>query len=304
VAQRERRLALLDERMSHYPRRYCSVCDHVVEGEFRPGPSGRPDATCPRCGSLERHRFFALALSVLRPTLGDVDLLLDVAPSPQMSRSLASVGARRYVRVDLGADGRRVDVQASLTRLPHADRSVDLLVCYHVLEHVPDDLAAMREIARVLSDTGTALVQVPWRPGTVTDEDPDAPEDERVRRFGQADHVRYYGDDFEQRLASCGLSLRRITPRSLLGPHMVTWLRLVADEPVWVLRRTPDGAAPTVEPPPEDGSALERTFDAMLGEMTRLRARLADHRRQLAELQGTGGPAETGRTGDASVDRR
>ncbi len=55
----------------------------------------------------------------------------------------------------------------------------------------------MLEIARVLAPTGVGLVQVPFRPGTVLDEDPSAPVEERVRRFGQADHVRYYGDDFE-----------------------------------------------------------------------------------------------------------
>lgn len=277
--------------MADYPRRYCSVCDTVVQGEFGPGPSGRPDAACPRCGSLERQRFLSVLLGVLRPSLGDLDVLLDVAPSPQTTRSLLQLGARRYVRIDIGADGRRVDVLGSLTQLPHPDSSVDLLVCYHVLEHVPDDLAAMREIARVLTERGTAIIQVPWRPGTTTDEDPDAPEDERLRRFGQADHVRYYGDDFEHRLLSCGLSLRRVTPGSVLGPHMVTWMRLVADEPVWIARRAAEGEAAVVTSPSDEDppGGLELALEAMLGEMTRLRARLADHRRMVAELRDQSG---------------
>jgi SAM-dependent methyltransferase len=260
-----------------YPRRYCSVCDRVVAKQFAPGPGGRPNASCPHCGSLERHRFLAVALGLLRPALGDIGTLLDIAPSPQTTAMLRGLGAERYVRLDLGADPRRVDVLGSVTRLPFADGSVDLVVCYHVLEHVPDDLAGMREIARVLSDRGVALVQVPWRPGTVTDEDPEAPEEERVRRFGQADHVRYYGDDFEDRLVSCGLGIQRVTPRSLVGPHLATWLHLVPDETVWVLRR--DAAAAV---PPRDqhlSTGLQPAFDAMLDEMTKLRGRLVTLRR-------------------------
>ena len=284
MAHRERRRARLDASVADYPRRYCSVCDRVVDKGFDPGPGGRPDASCPHCGSLERHRFLAVALGVLRPSLGDIGLLLDIAPSPQTTPLFKRLDARQHVRLDLGADPRRVDVLGSVTELPFQAGSVDLLVCYHVLEHVPDDLAGMREIARVLSDDGVALVQVPWRPGTVTDEDPEAPEDERVRRFGQADHVRYYGDDFEDRLVSCGLGIQRITPRSLLGEHMTTWLHLVPDETVWILRRS-DAA---VVPPRDEAAAvgLQPTFEAMLDEMTKLRGRLVEERKRSAAPQG------------------
>ena len=288
MAQWEKRRAVLDAALPDYPRRYCSVCDRVVEKGFAPGPGGRPDASCPNCGSLERHRFLAVALGVLRPSLGEIGMLLDIAPSPQTTKMLRGLGAKQYVRIDLGADSRRVDVLGSITQLPHPDASVDVLVCYHVLEHVPDDLAGMREIARVLSPDGVAIVQVPWRPGTVTDEDPDAPEDERLRRFGQADHVRYYGDDFEDRLVACGLDLERITPRTLLGPHMVTWLHLVPDEPVWILRRSDSPSKPAPPDPDAAPSGMELAFEAMLAEMTRLRARLAEHRQLVRDLQSPG----------------
>ena len=37
-----------------------------------------------------------------------------------------------------------------ITAIPHPDDSFDAILCIHVLEHVPDDRAAMRELARVL----------------------------------------------------------------------------------------------------------------------------------------------------------
>lgn len=268
---------LADSPLGDYPRRYCSICHTVVRKEFKPGPNGRPNAKCPKCGSLERHRFFGILLSVLAPILDDLDVLLDVAPSPQTSPLLAGLGARTHLRFDLGADNRRVDVLGSLTEAPLRDGSVDLLVCYHVLEHIPDDRAAIREIARVLSPTGVGLLQVPFRPGVMTDEDPDAPVEVRLERFGQADHVRYYGDDFEDRLVEGGLAIQRVTPRSLLGESMSTWLHLNPDEMVWIVR--PDAEAVVPDPLEAAPTSLTRAFDAMLGEMTRLRGELVTHRR-------------------------
>lgn len=263
--------------IASYPRRYCSICHRIVRREFAPGPGGRPDASCPRCRSLERHRFLAILLSALEPALGDLDTVVEVSPSPETTPLLAGLGSRRHLRLDLGADPRKVDVWASLTDLPLRDDSVDLIVCYHVLEHVPDDAAAMREIARVLAPGGVGLVQVPFRPGTVTDEDPAAPEDERVRRFGQADHVRYYGDDFEDRLVAAGLSLQRLTPRSYLGEEMSTWLHLAPEEQVWLVRSAQGASVPA--PRPLEPTPLSRTLDAMLGEMTRLRDEVVPLRR-------------------------
>lgn len=220
--------------LTDFPTRYCPACHTVLAKQFKPGPGGRPDVSCPQCGSLDRHRFLALLLACLRPTLGTIGVLLDVAPSPQVTPMLAKLGADKHIRFDLGADNRLVDVVGSLTDAPFDDDFVDLLVCFHVLEHIPDDRAAMREIARLLRPGGVAILQVPWRPGKQTDEDPDAPADVRIKRFGQADHVRYYGDDFEDRLVEAGLALQRVTPRSLLGEQMCTWFKLGPDQMVWL----------------------------------------------------------------------
>lgn len=275
-------MTAIESELADYPRRYCPICHNTVRREFLPGPGGRPDASCPKCRSLERHRFFAILLSVLEPILDDLGTLVEVAPSPETSPLLSGLNPATHLRLDLGADNRLVDVLGSLTETPLRDASVDLLVCYHVLEHIPDDRLAMREIARVLSPGGLAILQVPFRPGTVTDEDPDAPVEERLERFGQADHVRYYGDDFEDRLVECGLAIQRVTPRSLLGRGMSTWLHLNPEEMVWIARPV---VGATVPPPLEPAAtSLTGTFDAMLGEMLKLRGELVVHRRAARQL--------------------
>lgn len=279
--------------LADYPRRYCSICHQVVPRGFKPGPGGRPDASCPQCRSLERHRFLAVLLATLGPVLDDLGTVLEVAPSPETSPLLADLGPRRHVRLDLGADNRLVDVLGSLTALPMADDSVDLLVCYHVLEHVPDDRAAMLEIARVLAPTGVGLVQVPFRPGTVTDEDPSAPVEERVRRFGQADHVRYYGDDFEDRLVAAGLSIQRVTPRSVIGESMSTWLHLMPDELVWIVRPVPGSRVPE-RLASATATPLVRTLDGLLGELLDMRGRLRAARREIRRLEADGSGGDPG----------
>jgi SAM-dependent methyltransferase len=196
---------------------WCPMCQQDVAA-WVPGPNGRANAQCPYCDSLERNRLLILALDRLTDVFATATTLLDVAPTPGVDAALVrKVGEDRYVGFDLGIDSRDVKVLGDLTRLPFQDRSVDVLVAFHVLEHIPDDAAAMREICRVLGDTGIGLVQVPMAAGP-TDEDPNASIEERIQRFGRHDHVRQYGDDWEDRLRAAGLGVARFLAGSEFTP--------------------------------------------------------------------------------------
>src|SRR5688500_16718966 len=114
---------------------WCPACGRMVN-QFLPGPNRRPNASCPHCGSLERHRFLALLLEGLGPVIASSHSVLDVAPSQQIARVLERL-APRYIRMDLDpdADRRAVDVQASITQAPFAEGVFDVIICYHVFEH-------------------------------------------------------------------------------------------------------------------------------------------------------------------------
>ncbi|MFM7044660.1 MAG: class I SAM-dependent methyltransferase [Ilumatobacteraceae bacterium] len=219
---------------------YCPVCQSLLD-DFTVGGvvNRRPRAMCPKCQSLERHRLLAMVLGSMAPVLAAARVVLDIAPAPQLSRILRRETGGLYLTCDLdpAADRRSVLLQCDLTSLPLADESADVIVCSQVLEHVPDDAAAMRELRRVLSPGGVALVNVPYRKGTITDEDPSAPEDERIRRFGQADHVRYYGDDFDDRLRAAGLQFSKASAAELCGDELVYRLGLSAGETFWFVRK-------------------------------------------------------------------
>lgn len=190
----------------------CPCCGSGFR-RFDPGPGGRPDAACPRCGSLERNRVLALMLRTWLEQESPRDIL-HFAPEGVIRRLLERPGVG-YAGADLDPDpgDLRVDIQA----LPFADGSFDLIVCSHVLEHVPDDRLAMRELRRVLRPGGAALLQHPIDHSLeATIEDPGETDPaERLRRFGQDDHVRRYADDIVVRLEQAGFAVERREGRAL-----------------------------------------------------------------------------------------
>ena len=182
----------------------------VVGGGVR--PSG-----CYQCGSADRERLIYL---YLKNDLGLLDraaelTALHIAPEARLARALGKVGFAQYVKGDLHTEGYHYapDVQdIDATKIPFEDDSFDLVLCSHVLEHIPEDHLAIAELARVLKPGGTAILQVPISANTqqtfedfsVTD-----PKD-RERVFGQFDHVRIYGQDYDDRLAAGGFTVQRV----------------------------------------------------------------------------------------------
>ena len=268
--------------LADYPRRYCPACDRLVDG-FDPSARGRPNAKCPRCGALERHRFLALVLDTLRPSLGPLGTVLDIAPVPAVTRVVERLEPEVHVRVDIGYDNRLVDVIGSITDLPLADASVHLAICFHVLEHVPDDARAMRELARVLAPGGLAVVQVPWNPKVATEEDLEADEEERIRRFGQSDHLRAYGHDFEDKLVAAGLSVTRVNARAFFGASACTWFGIVGKSNVWILSSAGAGSPPALTEPV--ATRLTLALDALVGQVVQERAAADQARERVGRLR-------------------
>jgi SAM-dependent methyltransferase len=186
-------------------RRYTDpICGRSFRA-FARGPRRRPQAYCPACGSTERHRVLWLYLE-RRIGLDRLGRVLHIAPEPGIAERLARCPGVTYLTADV-VPGRAM-VAADLTSLPFDDASFDLAICNHVLEHIPDDLAAMRELRRVLVPGGLLAAQAPvdarravtFEDWSVTDPD------ERERVFFQKDHVRIYGRDFADRLRRAGFS--------------------------------------------------------------------------------------------------
>lgn len=197
----------------------CPICG-VRAARFLPfGLSGRRNAQCPGCGSAERHRFLWLYLATRTRLLTQRLRLLHTAPEPCLEARLRAIPNHQYVSVDRFDPA--ADWRADLTALPFADGSFDLILSSHVLEHIPDDRRAIKELSRVLRPGGHAIIAVPFDPNcTVSPEAPaDATPAQRQARFGHPYHFRYYGRDIADRLAEAGLTAHRIDSKRLLTGH-------------------------------------------------------------------------------------
>lgn len=148
---------------------------------------------------------------------GRVERVLHFAPEPFLEKRLASLPGCEYVTTDI--EPGRAMVAADITNLPFPACSFDIVICSHVLEHIPDDAAAIRELHRVMADGGWGLLMVPLRVGpTFEDDSVTAPAD-RALLFGQSDHVRIYGDDFGSRLEDAGFFVDVVRPQDLCSPR-------------------------------------------------------------------------------------
>jgi len=187
--------------------RLCPVCETHSRRFARFGAEPRGDALCVHCRSLERHRL--LWLFVTRRTDlfdGRPKTMLHVAPEPCLEpRFRASLGDG-YLTADL-TDPRAM-LKMDVTDIAFPDESFDVIYCSHVLEHVADDRRALREFHRVLRRDGWAILLVPVC-AERTFEDPSIVDpEERLRVFGQEDHVRNYGPDYVDRLRDAGFKVQ------------------------------------------------------------------------------------------------
>lgn len=194
--------------------RPCPVCGRSSRRFIGWGNPVRPEARCPQCGSLERHRLVWLFLCRKTDLFdGRRKRFLHVAPERGLERRIRAIPGVEYLSADLMHPAAMVKMD--LTDIPYPDGHFDVIYCSHILEHIPDDRRAMREMRRVLAPGGWALVQVPVTVESTFEDPSAATPEERLRLFGQVDHVRRYGSDFADRLRESGFMVREVHPAEI-----------------------------------------------------------------------------------------
>lgn len=150
--------------------------------------------SCPHCNASDRDRLYALYVSNRLMNIKSLKIsMLDIAPSTPLSKMLKNSGKIALRTADLMMSG--VDDRIDISDMNcYAEGTYDAFICSHVLEHVPDDLKALRELFRVLKFGGWGILMAPIVLSLdQIDEDPLLKDiGERWRRFGQNDHVRMY----------------------------------------------------------------------------------------------------------------
>lgn len=190
----------------------------------------RPNVLAPGTLSLERHRLMWLYLKNDTDFFTTPKKILHIAPEQAFFKLFKKQKNLDYITADL--DSPLADVKADITNLPFDEGEFDVVFCNHVLEHVLDDNKAMQELYRVIKKGGFGIFQVPQDVSrTISYEDTSItnPKD-RIKHFGQYDHVRVYGLDYFDKLRTVGFEVTPVDYTNNLSEDLFEKYRLAKGE--------------------------------------------------------------------------
>lgn len=182
----------------------------------------RNNALSPSTLSLERHRLLWLFLQNETDFFTANHKVLHFAPEQAFYKRFKNMHNLEYITTDLNSP--LADVKADICNLPFEDDAFDVILCNHVLEHIPDDTKAMQELYRIMKPGSFGIFQIPqdlnrettFEDNTITDKK------ERAKIFGQYDHVRIYGRDYFDKLRSIGFTVDEVDYTATLTQEDVT----------------------------------------------------------------------------------
>ncbi|WP_445382807.1 class I SAM-dependent methyltransferase [Robiginitalea sp. IMCC43444] len=199
----------------------------------------RENVLSPSTLSLERHRLLWLYLQSETSFFESPLRVLHFAPEQAFYKRFRKQKNLDYITTDLNSP--LADVKADICNLPFEDNSFDVILCNHVLEHIPDQEKALSELYRVMKPGGWGIFQVPqdlkrektFEDASITDKK------ERQRVFGQYDHVRIYGQDYFDILSSAGFKVEAADFGRSLKPELIERYRLAEGELIPLVRKQP-----------------------------------------------------------------
>lgn len=188
--------------------------DSPILSEYHVIGAGKRRCVCYKCESYDRERLVFLYLKEHEGLFGGSwpGKILHLAPEKATAHFILNLKVTCYICGDHFAEGYKYPSyvrKMNALSLPFMEKTFDLLICNHVLEHIEDDHKAMSEFYRVLKNGGKVILQVPISyaiPNTIENPDAKSPED-RLKYFGQKNHVRIYGSDYKSRLEKVGFKV-------------------------------------------------------------------------------------------------
>ena len=209
---------------------YCPVCNKsyrkflpggfdlpVIKEKEIIGGGYRENNICPGCISTDRDRLVFLYLQQKTDFFQKNNKVLHIAPEPSLYTTFIKLKNLEYIAGTKYLEGfyySKKLISLDITSLRFDDNTFNYIIANHILEHIEDDLLAMREIYRTLKPGGTAILQVPiaLKLKNTYENSEITTKKEREEHFGQFDHVRLYGADYKKRLENAGFKVLKIKP--------------------------------------------------------------------------------------------
>ena len=186
----------------------CPICNRHFRKFLPFGVKSRPNACCPGCRSLERHRLLWLYLRDKTNFFTDHLKVLHIAPMQILQEKFKKLENLGYISADISSPSTMIKMDITYINL--RDNQFDCIICYHVLDYIPDDEKAMKELFRILKPDGWAILQSYVDPNldkTIEYLNGISPE-ERKWVFGPNDNVRKYGRNYIDRLERAGFTVK------------------------------------------------------------------------------------------------
>lgn len=176
----------------------CNICEKKLNSFISIVSTNK---LCPRCGSINRTRRL---WKVLNDEFSDTPKkILDFSPSRSFYRKLKKSN-NTYISSDLSGNFLS-DVRYNIKNIDSNKDNFDLIICYHILEHIDNDTKAISELFRVIKKEGHCIIQTPFKTGEIYENKSITTPKEREKHFGQSDHVRIYSvEGLKYRLENCG----------------------------------------------------------------------------------------------------
>ncbi|MFK7748732.1 MAG: class I SAM-dependent methyltransferase [Kordia sp.] len=183
----------------------CSVCKKKLR-TFIELPN--TDLLCPFCGSLARNRRLWTILNTEDYLKGRI---LHFSPSRNIYRKLKKRSDLQYVTSDY-EDEFIADFRFDITNIDQEEAIFNTIICFHVLEHIPNDIKAMQELYRVAKPNANVLIQTPFKEGDIYENPAITTPEDRLEHFGQEDHVRVYSPEgLKTRLTQVGFTVKTLS---------------------------------------------------------------------------------------------
>lgn len=211
----------------------CPICNVKLRKFLPYGNKGLENRLCPSCLSLERHRLLWLWLNEKTDFFSGKHKMLHIAPEQPFIKRFRKLKNIDYTTADLVSP--LADVKLDVQNIPYPDNTFSIIFCNHVLEHVENDIIAMKEIYRVLKKRGWAVMQVPvdWNRDKTFEDSSIVDPKEREKYFGQYDHLRFHGTDYPDRLRSVGFDVDNNDFLKRFSAEEKEFYRLPSREMIW-----------------------------------------------------------------------
>lgn len=179
----------------------CEICNTNLSQFIAIKPN---DLLCPACGSRSRTRRLYNLLFKEDVLHGNI---LHFSPSRSLYRIFKRMDSINYFSADFENEF-VADYKIDIRKIDFKNDYFNTIICYHILEHIIEDKLAMEELYRVLKPQGRCYIQTPFKEGSIYEDASIISKSERLKAFGQEDHVRIYSiEGLKVRLKQIGFKV-------------------------------------------------------------------------------------------------